>query len=95
MNKRQAKKAHKKAVHPFVDEMNLLTLDEDEYKKAIADYEEYVYKHCRFKHYKDQDKIFHSAIYSFPVGKAYQDHMKELLKNCRKRDVKVQIVFQL
>lgn len=32
MNKRKAKKARKKICYPFIDEFNLLTLNEEEYK---------------------------------------------------------------
>lgn len=41
MNKRQAKKASKKIRIPFIDEMNLLTLNKEEYRQTMKDYNDY------------------------------------------------------
>lgn len=73
MNKRQSKKSQKKVTRLLVDEMNLLTLSEEECKAAMKDFEKFEQKHCRYKHYKDKDKYKNSGfgIYRFPVGKEY------------------------
>lgn len=72
MNRRKKKKASKKVTYPFVDEMNLLTLNAEEYEAAMKDFEEYVQKHCRYKHYKDKRKAGRGIVYHFPVGEAYR-----------------------
>lgn len=76
MNKRQSKKARKKVIHLLVDEMNLLTLSEEECKAAMEDFEKFEQKHCRYKHYKYKYKnsgfgTYRFRIYRFPVGKEY------------------------
>ena len=86
MNKRQAKKAAKKVVCPFVDEFNLLTLSPKEHEEALRDFHEYAQKHCRYKHYKDKRKKFRmqSCAYHFPVGEAYREALNNFLKNVRR-----------
>lgn len=87
MNKRQCKKAYKKVVYPLVDEMNLLTLSEEEYKKAIKDFNEYVFKYCKYKHYKDKNKVFCKRTacgYHFPVGEATKTLMESILMTARR-----------
>ena len=80
MNKRQTKKVHKKVIYPFVDEMNLLTLNQEELDKAIADFNDYVFKHCRYKHYKDKEIISERlCIYTFPVGESVRKYYEEIL----------------
>ena len=91
MNKRQAKKARKKVTYPLVDEMNLLTLSLEEYQKAMADYHEWVYKHCRYKHYRDRYKNMGFNCYHFPVGEAHKESMQSLFKSARKMNVQVVI----
>lgn len=91
MNKRQAKKAHKKVTYPLVDEMNLLTLSPEEYEKAKADFDEWVYKHCRYKHYRDKYKNIGFNCYHFPVGKAYKNKIISALQSTRKMNVQVVI----
>ena len=94
MNKRQAKKAHKKVTYPIVDEMNLLTLTPEEYQKAIADYDAWVYKHCRYKHYKDKYKKISFFDYHFPVGKSMQEYYEKVIKTARKYEVNTTFVFK-
>jgi len=91
MNKRQAKKARKKIAYPLVDEMNLLTLSPEEYKKAIADYHEWAYKHCRYMHYRDKYKGLRMGFnsYHFPIGEASKKQMQSMIQNARKRNVQV------
>lgn len=85
MNKRQAKKARKKVTYPLVDEMNLLTLSAEEYRVAMADFEKFVQKNCRYKHYKDRYKKSGFGLYHFPVGKGYAEKfIRSVLKNARK-----------
>lgn len=91
MNKRQVKKYRSKVVYPLVDEYNLLTLDEDEYKKAINDYKNYCIKHCSYKHYKDKDKVFKRPFfYSFPIGES----MKQMFKLTRGKAVAPVVIHQ-
>lgn len=95
MNKRQAKKAHKKVVYPLIDEYNLLTLDEDEYKKAKADFEKYIFQHFRYKHYKDKYKLSRKfCTYVYPVGKAYREKMEQKLQKAKKYKIDTIIVYQ-
>ena len=83
MNRRQKKKASKKVTYPVLDEMNLLTLNKEEYDAAIKDFDDYVQKHCRYKHYKDKWKV--GGIYRFPVGKEYSSKLYEqIIKTARK-----------
>lgn len=89
MNKRQAKKARQKVTYPLVDEMNLLTLSPQEYMEAMADFEEYVQKHCRYKHYKDKYKNIGFNCYHFPVGEKCKKYMESLLNRARKYNVEV------
>ena len=91
MNKRQAKKARKKVTYPLVDEMNLLTLSPEEYKEAMADFDEYVQNHCRYKHYKDRYKNSGFNCYHFPVGGGYKKYMQSFLNRTRKINVEVVI----
>lgn len=85
MNKRQAKKEHKKVIYPLIDEFNLLTLNEEEYKQAMKEFYEYAYKHLHYKHYRDKNKPYiknHIPIFSFPVGKAFSEYItKTIVKN--------------
>lgn len=87
MNKRQAKKRRKKVVYPLVDEFNLLTLNEDEYNKAIEDYHNFCSKHYSYKHYKDRYKLLlrKPCFYRFPVGEATKNYMGQTLKLTRTR----------
>lgn len=80
MNKRQAKKYIKKVSYLLVDELNLLTLSEEERKQAREDFHRYVQKHCKYKHYKDKYKCLNTSIYRYPVGKMYQQQMEQMLK---------------
>lgn len=90
MNKRQAKKARRKVTYPLIDEMNLLTLSAEEYKAAMADFEQFVQKHCRYKHYKDRYKKSGFGLYHFPVGKEYAERfIQSILKHARKFNVDV------
>lgn len=82
MNKRQAKKASRKVVIPFADEMNLLTLNDEEYKKAMKDYDEYVQKRCRFKHYRDKEKLRRKQ-YFFPVGTCFAKVAENMFRTAR------------
>lgn len=80
MNKRQVKKMHKKVIYPFVDEMNLLTLSQEELENAIADFNDYVFKHCRYKHYKDKEIISKRfCLYTFPVGESVRNYYETIL----------------
>ncbi len=55
--------------------MNLLTLDEEEYKKAMEDFETYVQKYCKYKHYRDKERLQrgHVCTFAFPIGKSMRD----------------------
>ena len=93
MNKRQSKKARKKVTHPLVDEMNLLTLSAEECKAAMEDFEKFLQKHCRYKHYKDKYKKSGLGIYRFPVGKEYgKNFMQSVEKHARKFNVDVAVL---
>lgn len=81
MNKRQAKKAAKKVSYPLADELFLITLTPEEYQKAMEDYDQYVQKYCRYKHYRDKHKNIH-RVYYFPAGEAVRK-MLEPIKNAR------------
>lgn len=95
MNKRQAKKARKKVVFPLVDEMNLLTLSKEEYEEAMKDFHDWVWKHCRYKHYKDRyKKIFGFPCYRFPVGKEYMERRTKAILATTRRFPKVQEITQ-
>lgn len=94
MNKRQYKKYIKKVTYPLVDEMNLLTLSPEEYKKAIEDYKAWVYKYCRYRHYRDKYKKIGIAIYHFPVGEKYKESFEHMLKLVRRYKIETKIVFQ-
>ena len=79
MNKRQAKKAAKKVVYPLVDEFNLLTMDNEERKAAIDDFNAYAQKHYRYFHYKDKyKKVRTPCYYCFPVGKKYAEQLVKM-----------------
>lgn len=54
--------------------MNLLTLTDQEYKKEMNDYDEYIQKHCRFKHYRDKETLLRKrGRYFFPIGEKYRN----------------------
>lgn len=81
MNKRQAKKARNKMVYPFADEMNLLTLNQEEYQQAMKEYDDYAWKYGRYKHYKDKKwKARSMGEYYFPIGQATKNAMKKTLE---------------
>lgn len=94
MNKRQAKKAYKKVTYPLIDEMNLLTLSPEEYKKAIEDYNAWVHKYCKYKHYKDKYKKIGFANYHFPIGEKYKKQFEQMLKTARGYNIETKIVSQ-
>lgn len=92
MNKRQAKKMRRKVTYPLVDEMNLLTYTTpEEYENAQKDFEQYVQRHCRYKHYKDKGKIRGGLFYHFPVGEAYKKYFEEMLRTTRCFNVSTQV----
>ena len=87
MNKRQAKKARKKVVYPLADEFNLLTLNAEELEEAIADYQKYAQKYCRYYHYRDREKLMRKrCYYVFPVGKTGREYCQGMLKRARKHN---------
>lgn len=92
MNKRQAKKASKKVTIPFADELNLLTLNNEEYKQAMKDYDDYVQKHCRYRHYRDKYRPV--PAYHFPVGESVRKMNEMALKTCRGYECSMQTVTQ-
>lgn len=95
MNKRQAKKAAKKVTYPLVDEMNLLTLSPEEYKTAMKDFDEYIQKHCRYKHYKDKWKKGGIPFsYHFPVGETFKKKFEETLKTVRGYQTNTKIALE-
>lgn len=95
MNKRQLKKCKNKIAYPLVDEYNLLTLNADEYKKAIEDYKNYCRKYYRFKCYKNKHKILKKPfIYNFPIGQATKDYMMQMLALTSRKPIKTTTVYQ-
>lgn len=83
MNKRQAKKARRKVTPPFADEMNLLTLSDEEYKEAMKEFDDFIWKNCRYYHYKDKYKKA-MLPYRFPVGQKCKEFMEKMIKTARK-----------
>lgn len=75
----------KKVFYPLVDEMNLLTLNEEEYKKAMKAFETYVQKYCRYKHYRDKERLQrgHVCTFAFPIGKNMQEFFDITKSNIR------------
>lgn len=71
MNKRQQKKAMKKNCRPLVDEMNLMTLSPKEYEDAMNEFKRFLWKNCRYYHYKDRHRSRACPLYHFPVGKSF------------------------
>lgn len=95
MNKRQAKKARKKIIYPFIDEMNLLTLNTEELKKARTDFENYVQRHFRYKHYRSKDKLLEKpCYYRFPVVESVRKYYEYSLKTARRYNVTPVIITQ-
>lgn len=92
MNKRQLKKKYNKCSFLMVDEMNLLTMNDEERKQAFLDYEKYCHKHCCYYHYKDKYNHNKMSFYSLPTGDEYNKKMKnvydEMIKRGRKYIVK-------
>jgi len=89
MNKRQIKKKRKKVVCPLVDELGILTLNAEEYRKAITDYQNYVLRHFSYYHYRDKQKLYRKpCIFVYPVGEACRSYMDELMKRTRRYPVK-------
>lgn len=86
----------KKVIYPIVDEMNLLTLDEEEYAQAMKDFEAYVQKYCRYFHYRDKERVMRERMfsYAFPVGKKTKQFLEELYKSGGKKIGNVQVVEQ-
>lgn len=86
MNKRQAKKMRNKVVYPLVDEMNLLTLSEEERKAAFKDFEGYVQKHFRYFHYRDMYKLIRKpCLYAFPIGSNVSAEAKQYVLDMMRR----------
>ena len=72
-------------VYPLVDEFNLLTLNAEELKGAIADYQKYAQKYYRYYHYRDREKLIRKrCCYTHPVGKAISEYYQDMLKRTRK-----------
>lgn len=70
MNKRQYKKKRKKVNKIILlDEFFLLDYDKEDYHAYIEDFNEYCYKHHRYKHYKDKRKGLIDRMYQPPIGK--------------------------
>ena len=77
MNKRQLKKYRNKVIYPLIDEMNLLTLNQDELKEAIEGFERYCMRHYHYKHYKDREKLMNKrCYYCYPVGERTREFMR-------------------
>lgn len=74
-----------------MDEFALLTLNEEEYKQAIRDFDDYVQKHCRYKHYNKRDSAM-IPIYRITAGEFCKSYVEKLIKNARKRKVETTIV---
>lgn len=92
MNKRKAKKASRKVRIPYADEMNLLTLNAEEYKQAMRDFNNYMQKYCRYKHYRDKYKP--AGEYHFPVGESVRKMTENALKTARCYPCNIQIASQ-
>lgn len=73
-----------------MDEFALLTLNEEEYKQAISDFDDYVQKHCRYKHYKERDSAM-IPMYRIIAGEFCKSYVEKLIKNARKRKVETTI----
>lgn len=86
MNKRQAKKMRNKVVYPIVDEINLLTMSEEEREACFTEFDAFVQKHFRYFHYKDKTALIKKAcIYSFPVGSKVTEETKTYVADMMKR----------
>ncbi len=83
LNKRQKKKQRKHYLLIIADEANLLTMTEEERKKAYEDYKKFEERFAYRKKYKDlkEGKPLH---YYFPFGETATSWMKELSMVARK-----------
>lgn len=78
-----------------MDEMNLLTLNAEECKKARTDYQNFVLKYFSYYHYRDKQKLYRKPCgFVYPVGKAYRDYMDAMYKRVRRYPVKPTFVSQ-
>ncbi|WDV09379.1 hypothetical protein [Lysinibacillus irui] len=89
MNKRQRKKNQKKYLPIHADEFNLLTMTEDEQKKAWSEYLEFREKHAYCKTYR-QLKEFKKAnkgmiFYQFSIGNQMGKFLREVSNFGRKK----------
>ncbi|CAK7051879.1 hypothetical protein [Tissierella sp.] len=65
MNKRQRKKRNKKYLPVIADEVNLISMSDEEYKNAIDGYKDFRKKYAYRKKYKNlKGKVL---IYVFPI----------------------------
>ena len=98
MKKRQLKKNQKKYLPILVDEMNLLTMTEEEQAKAWKDYLKFRERHGYCKSYRElkefnKRKTSRLLFYRFPVGEKTSEALKEL-SNLARRKGKQQITVQ-
>lgn len=93
MKKRQRKKNLKKYLSIYADESNLLTMTEEEHKKAWSDYEKFIEQHAYCKTYrelKDFKKNNKRKIlfYQFPVGEKMSNYLQEISSLSRRKTKK-------
>lgn len=94
MKKRQKKKNQKKYLPIIADEVNLLTMTNEEREQAFKDYERfrerYVYR-LKYKDLKEGKPLF----YVFPAGAKFSNAIKEIYsvaRRARKRTTVIQSI---
>ncbi|MFF0828709.1 hypothetical protein ACFYU8_18110 [Brevibacillus sp. NPDC003359] len=83
MNKRQLKKNEKKYIPIIADEAILLTMTEDEQKRASEEYMIYRNKYAYRKKYKEL-KNAKPLLYFYPLGNSVSQFAEKLGKRARK-----------
>ncbi|WP_103109539.1 hypothetical protein [Brevibacillus reuszeri] len=83
MNKRQLKKNEKKYIPIIADEAILLTMTEDEQKRAFENYMMYRKKYAYRKKYKDL-KNAKPLLYFYSLGNSGRQFSEKLGKRARK-----------
>ena len=83
MKKRQRKKIQKRYFPIYGDEANLLTMTEEEQKKAWNDYLKFREKHTYCKTYRRVKEFYKEnklkmIFYQFPVGEKMSNYLQEI-----------------
>lgn len=78
-----------------MDEFNLISMNEEEFKAARKEYDDYVQKHFRYFHYRDWHKVARKpCLYRYPVGEAARKYYEGVLKRVRKYKVPTETIIQ-